>query len=407
MIEKENSFSAPFNQLVYRGCKACGREEMEKGCNGEGRIQGGIGTVPGFGWWPIKAYRPCPGFVASGGRYRRRGQSMDEVAFGRGGKGASMASDEDVQSRCLSDFRKANGICPGGTHKFLLRENGTRNQTQNRENSARDPQSADMDEMTEFKVRKLASDKLGINLSAPDYKRFVRQVVETFLQSTEEPGREPEPEPEPDRKKANTEAAEREPTEEEEEEEVEEDRGKSSGVKEYDDDGDLIICRVVELSRVELGWLRVVLHGYGLRIRLCLGLEKSLALGSDWLPGKLREMENEMRRVTIQDFRGKTLVSIREFYRKDGKELPSSKGLIFRWFNSARLEIQLVTNKLDSRTVVSLQEECTRNRGSHPKDGVKVDLVISSLDVSRFSCRSAAMFFGHCRRTHGSQCGLS
>ncbi|KAJ1408196.1 hypothetical protein SESBI_23729 [Sesbania bispinosa] len=67
-----------------RGCKACGREEVEKGCNGEGRIQGGIATVPGFGWWPIKAYRPCPGFVASGGRYRRQGQSMDEVAFGRG-----------------------------------------------------------------------------------------------------------------------------------------------------------------------------------------------------------------------------------------------------------------------------------------------------------------------------------
>ncbi|TKY60740.1 hypothetical protein E2542_SST17839 [Spatholobus suberectus] len=67
------------------GCKACGREEMEKGCNGEGRIQGGIATVPGFGWWPIKAYRPCPAFVASGGRYRRQGQSMDEVAFGRGG----------------------------------------------------------------------------------------------------------------------------------------------------------------------------------------------------------------------------------------------------------------------------------------------------------------------------------
>ncbi|KAJ6426432.1 hypothetical protein OIU84_022106 [Salix udensis] len=65
------------------GCKGCGREEIEKGCNGEGRIQGGIATVPGFGWWPIKAYRPCPGFLASGGRYRRQGQSMDEVAFGR------------------------------------------------------------------------------------------------------------------------------------------------------------------------------------------------------------------------------------------------------------------------------------------------------------------------------------
>lgn len=104
--------------------------------------------------------------------------------------------------------------------------------------------SADMDEMTEYKVRKMASEKLGINLSAPDYKPFVRQVVETFLRSPEEP--EPKPEPEPDRKKARTEVAEREPKEEEEEEEeeAEEDRGRSSGAKEYDDDGDLIVCRV-------------------------------------------------------------------------------------------------------------------------------------------------------------------
>lgn len=57
---------------------------MEQGCNGEGRIQGGIATVRGFGWWPIKAYRPCPAFVASGGRYRRQGQSMDEVVSGKG-----------------------------------------------------------------------------------------------------------------------------------------------------------------------------------------------------------------------------------------------------------------------------------------------------------------------------------
>ena len=57
---------------------------LNSGCSGDGRIQGGIATVPGFGWWPIKAYRPCPGFVEAGGRYRRIGQSMDEVAFGRG-----------------------------------------------------------------------------------------------------------------------------------------------------------------------------------------------------------------------------------------------------------------------------------------------------------------------------------
>ncbi|XP_015896037.3 uncharacterized protein LOC107429802 [Ziziphus jujuba] len=88
------------DKLPLRGCKACGREEVEKGCNGEGRIQGGIATVPGFGWWPIKAYRPCPGFLASGGRYRRRGQNMDEVAFGRGERGAaaSVETSSEVES---------------------------------------------------------------------------------------------------------------------------------------------------------------------------------------------------------------------------------------------------------------------------------------------------------------------
>ncbi|KAF9689224.1 hypothetical protein SADUNF_Sadunf01G0069300 [Salix dunnii] len=80
---QKSPFSVEEINSLGRGCKGCGREEIEKGCNGEGRIQGGIAIVPGFGWWPIKAYRPCPGFLASGGRYRRQGQSMDEVAFGR------------------------------------------------------------------------------------------------------------------------------------------------------------------------------------------------------------------------------------------------------------------------------------------------------------------------------------
>ncbi|KAI3812816.1 hypothetical protein L1987_17528 [Smallanthus sonchifolius] len=73
-------FTDQSQSIPIGGCKGCGKAEMERGCNGEGRIQGGIATVPGFGWWPIKAYRPCPGFVATGGRYRRQGQSMDEVA---------------------------------------------------------------------------------------------------------------------------------------------------------------------------------------------------------------------------------------------------------------------------------------------------------------------------------------
>ncbi|CAN4127205.1 unnamed protein product [Withania somnifera] len=80
-------------------CKGCGRAEIESGCNGEGRIQGGIATVPGFGWWPIKAYRPCPAFVASGGRYKRFGQSMDEVVSGKGGRVTSVGTDAEVKSR--------------------------------------------------------------------------------------------------------------------------------------------------------------------------------------------------------------------------------------------------------------------------------------------------------------------
>lgn len=80
------SSSSPSPSLTsLTGCKGCGKEEIERGCNGEGRIQGGIATVPGFGWWPIKAYRPCPAYLQSGGRYRRTGQSMDEVVSGRAG----------------------------------------------------------------------------------------------------------------------------------------------------------------------------------------------------------------------------------------------------------------------------------------------------------------------------------
>ena len=32
------------------------------------------------------------------------------------------------------------------------------------------------------------------------------------------------------------------------------------------------------------------------------------------------------RRVTLSEFKGRSLVSIREFYVKDGKEMPSAKG---------------------------------------------------------------------------------
>lgn len=66
-------------------CRTCGRATVVRGCDGVGRVTGGLGAVLPF--WPIKAYRPCPDFVAVGGKYTRKGQSLDEIAFGRKGEG--------------------------------------------------------------------------------------------------------------------------------------------------------------------------------------------------------------------------------------------------------------------------------------------------------------------------------
>ncbi|KAM7525897.1 hypothetical protein LguiA_015799 [Lonicera macranthoides] len=150
---------------------------------------------------------------------------------------------------------------------------------------------SNMDETTEYKIRKAASEELGVDLSRSDRKRFVRQVVESYL----------------DEQRLKTEAAQEE--EEDEEEDEEEPAGKKggAGAKEYDDDGDLIICRL-----------------------------------------------SDKRRVTITDFRGKTLVSMREYYKKDGKELPTSKGISLtaeQWstFSKNVPAIEKAIRKMESR----------------------------------------------------------
>lgn len=143
---------------------------------------------------------------------------------------------------------------------------------------------SDMESLTEYKVRTTAADRLGIDLDLPLHKRFVRRLVEDYLKSLAE---------EEDRKQKGSsrkEAKKKQQRQEEEEEqeddaekegEEEEEEGEKGGEgKEFDDNGDLIICR----------------------------LSKS-------------------RRVTLQEFKGMTLVSIREYYLKDGKEMPTSKGI--------------------------------------------------------------------------------
>lgn len=57
----------------------CSGEYAEKGCDGTGRMIGGIGAV--LPWFPAKVYRPCPAYLAAGYQYRREGQTMDQVLF--------------------------------------------------------------------------------------------------------------------------------------------------------------------------------------------------------------------------------------------------------------------------------------------------------------------------------------
>lgn len=87
MTASDASPSSPSGEAVDAAeCSGCGRAGGPVGgCNAEGRIAGGLGAV--FEWWPIKAYRPCPELLRAKKTYRRAGQSLEEIAFGRKGLG--------------------------------------------------------------------------------------------------------------------------------------------------------------------------------------------------------------------------------------------------------------------------------------------------------------------------------
>lgn len=99
--------------------------------------------------------------------------------------------------------------------------------------------TADMLKMTEFNVRTLAGEKLGIDLSEPSRKKFVRQIVEGFLQQQQQIDA-------PEGGSGGGEVEEVQQEEEQEEEEEESNKRRSDG-KEYDEAGDLIICQVSSL----------------------------------------------------------------------------------------------------------------------------------------------------------------
>ncbi|WJX80408.1 hypothetical protein P8452_63412 [Trifolium repens] len=169
-------------------------------------------------------------------------------------------------------------------------------------------QKSDIQETTEFTIRVAASERLGIDLSGPETKRFVRTIIETYLLSiataqksppqlsTEVPVTPNEP-PQVSNEPVNV-TAPKEPPQE---------LNKVAGVKRKNDDSDKVICQL-----------------------------------------------SSRRNVAVRDFKGMTLVSIREFYNKDGKQLPTSKGISLsseQWstFKNCVPAIEEAITKLEGR----------------------------------------------------------
>jgi hypothetical protein len=102
---------------------------------------------------------------------------------------------------------------------------------------------------TEDKVRDTASERLGIDLSAPDLKPFIRGVLEGYLRSFLSQNDEKQ---DAEKKEGAGVEGEVEPEEKNDEEE----KGGSGGKMERDGTGNLILCRVsfpFSASNSELG----------------------------------------------------------------------------------------------------------------------------------------------------------
>jgi len=84
-------------KLNYDKCRECG---------GTGRLAGGLSTLPGFDWWPIKAYRPCPTCEREGRTYERVGQGLNEVLFGVDDMPANYQRPKDLGGMSPEDIKK-------------------------------------------------------------------------------------------------------------------------------------------------------------------------------------------------------------------------------------------------------------------------------------------------------------
>ncbi|KAK2650063.1 hypothetical protein Ddye_017552 [Dipteronia dyeriana] len=154
---------------------------------------------------------------------------------------------------------------------------------------------ADMEQITEFKVRTMASERLGIDLSDTDHKKFIRGVVESFLLSTVEQTGD----------------------------------GKEADSNVQGETRDQLVNIKKEPNHEE---------------------------------GRVICQLSDKKRVVIHEFRGKTLVSIRDFYQKDGKQLPSATGISLareQWgnFRNSVPAIEEAVKKMQAKIRSEVEDE--------------------------------------------------
>ncbi|KAL3692618.1 hypothetical protein R1sor_006269 [Riccia sorocarpa] len=199
---------------------------------------------------------------------------------------------------------------------------------------------ADLNLMTESKVRKLAAEDTGLDLKIPANRRVVKRIIEDFFtekaeqdeaneagDQKEENGEEEQQQHDLDDSKSNgkqkrrvvidedSEGSEEKPSnkkrnmesdrkgkqrvaesEEEEEQEEEEDEEEEEEEEETSEEAPRKTSGKTKFERNENGDIVVCQLG-------------------------------PKRSVTVQNFQGKLLVSVREYYEKDGKQLPTPKGI--------------------------------------------------------------------------------
>lgn len=81
LSSSDNTDTSSSSSTTCPNAPKCNGSYRTKGCDGSGKIKGGLGALPGFGWVGAKVYRPCPAYLQAGYVYEREGQTLEQVLF--------------------------------------------------------------------------------------------------------------------------------------------------------------------------------------------------------------------------------------------------------------------------------------------------------------------------------------